>query len=204
MRYDGAVIPRRAAIRASIDGVAILHWREQRAQKQHQAIRILVVATDGLADEIFRITADLAHRRMPLHLETVFAHDRHVEFGGTHVIQRVPVVEQPDHRPDCAARIVVLGLREKQRGASFDIAQVDVVAQRRTHDPAPRRHREHDFRFGIVPFRHRVKADIGPRPHGRQNLRLGEHLCIRSNADLEILAPQSFRFEGFLDRRRFR
>ena len=55
------------------------------------------------------------------------------------VVEREVAVEQAHEGSDGRRRIVVLGLGEQQRGAAFDIAQVDVVAERGADDRALRR-----------------------------------------------------------------
>ena len=110
-----------------------------------------------------------------------------------HVVQRPARVEQPDERPDRAGGVVVLGLAQQQRRAPLDVAQVHVVAQGRADDPA----RAVDTASttsgsGLFHFDTGCSPTIAPVAHRRQRLALGEHLGVRPDADLEILAPQPF------------
>ena len=92
--------------------------------------------------------------------------------------------------PIAQARVVVLGLAEQQRAAPLDVAQVDVVAERRAADPAAAVDRQHDLGLGVVPARDRVQADRRARAHRRHRLALGEDLGVGPDADLEVLRPQ--------------
>ncbi len=112
------------------------------------------------------------------------------------------VVEQADERPDRAGRVVVLGLAEQERAAPLEVAQVDVVAERRADRLAAAVHRQHDFGLGIVPFRLRMDADLGADADRRHRRRLGEDLGVRSDADFEILRPGALRDQRLLDARR--
>ena len=87
--------------------------------------------------------------------------------------------------------VVVLGLAEQQRAAAFDVAQVDVVAERRAEDAAGTIYREHDLRLGIVPGRIGAHADPVAPADRRQRRRLGEDLRVRADRHFEILRPQS-------------
>ena len=142
--------------------VAVLRRREQRAEEQHEAVRILMLA-DRLADQIHGIAADLR--------TSSFAPSRRKPSGPSisssttrraHVVEREAVVEQADERADRAGGVVVLGLAEQQRAAAFEVAQVDVVAERRA-DGLRRgcSTDQHDFGLGIVPGRIRAHADLG-------------------------------------------
>ena len=53
------------------------------------------------------------------------------------------------------------------------------------------RHDEHDLRLGIVPRRHRVEAGLRQVADRRHGLRLGEHLGVGADADLQILRPHA-------------
>ena len=145
---------------------------------------------DRLTDKIGGIPADFGHRRCPGQFEPVRALDRHRQFGPPNVVERKAVVEKPDHRADGAGRVVVLGLAEQQRRASFDVAQVHIIAERRAHDAAFRVDREHDLGLRVVPGRNRVQAHRRAPPDRRHRLRLREDLGVGADADFEILRPQ--------------
>ena len=99
-------------------------------------------------------------------------------------------MEEPDEGPDRAGRIVVLRLAEQQRRPTFDIPQVDVIAERRTDDLAVGTNGKNDFRLRIVPLRDRMNTDRVTTSDRRHRLRLGEDLGVRPDADFEILRPQ--------------
>ena len=42
--------------------VAVGGWREEGAEKQQEAVRVLMVGVERLASDVSRITADLRHR----------------------------------------------------------------------------------------------------------------------------------------------
>ena len=115
---------------------------------------------------------------------------RQRQLGRAHVVEGEARVEQPDERPDRAGGVVVLGLAEQQRRAALDVAQVDVVAERRAPDPAAAVDREHHLGLGVVPARDRVQPDLGAPADRRHRLALGEDLGVRADADLEVLAPE--------------
>ena len=115
------------------------------------------------------------------------------------MVQRVAPVEQADERTQCRRRVVVLGLAQEECGATFEVPQVDVVAERRALDPAVARHREDDLGLRIVPTRARVQPHRRAPAHRRHRLGLGEHLGVGPDADFEILGPETFRDQGGLD-----
>ena len=87
--------------------------------------------------------------------------------------------------------VVVLGLAEQQRGAAFEIAQVDVVAERRADDRAARRRSAAPPPARDCSSASGVDADVGAAADRRHRLRLGEDLGVRADADLEILRPDA-------------
>ena len=70
-----------------------------------------------------------------------------------HVVDAEAAVEQAQERPDRAGRVVVLRLAEQQRAAALEVAQVDVVAQRRAPHGAAAVDEQHDLRLRVVPGR---------------------------------------------------
>ena len=178
--------------------VAILDRREHRAEKQHGAVGILVMLAEHLADEIGRIAADLRDRGKTLEPEAVVALDRKGHVHAPYVVERQGRIEQPQERPERAARIVVLAFAEQQRRAAFDVTQVDVIAEGGADDPAGRCRDDHHLGLRIVPARHRMDAGVEPGANGGHRLRLGKDLRVGPDADFEILAPGAL-----LDQHRF-
>ena len=101
-------------------------------------------------------------------------------------------------RADRAGRVVVLGLAEQQGRAAFDVAQVDVVAERGADDPAVGGDDEHDLGFRVVPRGGGMDAGIHAGADGGHRLGLGEDFGVRADADLEILAPGALLDQHFL------
>ena len=56
--------------------------------------------------------------------------------------------------------LLSLALPRRKRGAAFDIAQIDVVAEACAFHVALGVDREHYFRLGIVPAGYRVQSDL--------------------------------------------
>ena len=108
-----------------------------------------------------------------------------------HVVEREARVEEAHERPERGAGVLVLGLAEQQRAAALEIAQVDVVAERRADDAPVRGDDQHRLRLGVVPMRMRVEAGVGAAADRRHRLRLGEDLRVRADADLQILRPRA-------------
>ena len=106
-----------------------------------------------------------------------------------HVVHGELLVEQADERADRARRVVVLGLAEQQRAAAFEIAEIDVVAERRADDPAGAGHGQHHLRLGIVPLGLRVNADLRAGADRGERRTFREDLGVRTDADLEVLRP---------------
>ena len=146
---------------------------------------------ESLPHEIGRVAADQRHRAAAL--ETVVLGALHLQrdHGAADVVEREAPVEQADERPDRAARIVVLGFAEEQSAASFDIAEVHVVAERGAEDAAARIARQHDLRFRIVPLRLAAHADPIAPANRRQHRGLREHFCVGPDCDFEILRPKA-------------
>ncbi|MNE37804.1 hypothetical protein D3C80_1316730 [compost metagenome] len=149
--------------------MAILHRREHRAKEKDGAVRILMVTVQELRSEVFRRAADRLHGADTRHGETVLTLDQKRDLRLLHVFDGEAAVEQADERTDRAGGIVVLRLAEQEGGTAFEIAQVDVVAERRADDAAIGGDGEHHFRLRVVPLRFRVNADqcaAADRGHG--------------------------------------
>ena len=99
------------------------------------------------------------------------------------------VVEQPDERPDRAGRVVVLGLAEQQRPAALDVAQVDVVAERRADDPAARVDRSTTSGSGLFQIESGAHADRRAGPTEESTGDLVKTSASGPIADLEVLRP---------------
>src|SRR5207248_10999380 len=107
-----------------------------------------------------------------------------------------------DERPDRAGCIIVLGLAQQQRAAAFEVAQVDVVAERRAADFTAAIYHQHDFRLGVVPARIGAHADLRAPADARQRRRLGEDFRVGTDRDLEILRPEPVLDQRVLEPRR--
>jgi hypothetical protein len=97
---------------------------------------VSAAAVEELAHELGGVAADCGLRRAACEREAVLAFDSEVDFGAAHVVEREGCVEQPQERAARAVRVLVLGLAQQQRRAALEIAQVDVVAERRADDRA--------------------------------------------------------------------
>ncbi len=113
---------------------AVLGRGEEGTQKECKAVRILVILADGLGDQIEHVAADLGHGTDLGQGEAVLAFDGERDVRVADVIEAERAIEETDEGADRAGSVVVLGLAQQQRAAPFDVAQVDIVAQRRAHD----------------------------------------------------------------------
>src|SRR4030095_6645917 len=179
--------------------VPILCRREHRAEKEYESIGILVDRTDRLRNEIERIAADHRERAMSVENETVGTLDAHRELAAADVVDPEKIVEKTHERSDRARCVVVLRLAEQERAAPLEIAQIDIVAERRADSFASAVDGEHDLGLGIVPLRGGVNADVGTDAHRGHRLRLGEDLGIRPDADFEVLRPHTLRDQRVLE-----
>ena len=93
------------------------------------------LAPHRLRHQVERIAADHRERARALHHEAVGPAHLHRQVAAAHVGDAELAVEQADERADGAAAVVVLGLAQQQGAAAFEVAQVDVVAQRRALRP---------------------------------------------------------------------
>ena len=127
-RHDVADLVREALARA----VAVLGRREHRAEEQHQAVRDTggsgrsPGATRSSGSRLISPSSSRRRSAKPSGPSTRSASSRRA-----HVVDAEALVEQADERADRARRVVVLGLAEQQRAAALEVAQVDVVAERR-------------------------------------------------------------------------
>ena len=91
--------------------------------------------------------------------KTILAFYQQSYFGAPYIIERERAIEQADEWSDRGRSIVILRLAEKQCGSPFDIAQIDVVAERRSDNEAARINYQDDLWFGIIPSRGREHAN---------------------------------------------
>src|SRR5918993_1232538 len=87
---------------------------------------------------------------------------------------------------------------------SFDVAQIDVVAERGADDLAAAGGDHGDLRLRIVPGGDRMQADIGAEADRRHRLAFGEDFGIRADAYFQILRPGPSLDELCLDLHRLR
>src|SRR5690606_10110103 len=181
--------------------VPILRRREQSAAEQHESIRIVVLA-QGLADEIERVAADLAHVVGAFEAVAHGPVDNEVDVGLAHVVDGETLVEQADERADRARGGVVLGLAEQQGGAAFEIAQVHVVAERGADRFPLRVDHQHDLGLGIVPARIGAHANRCAGPNRGKYRRFREDFGVGADGDFEVLRPHAFGDQRVLERHR--
>ena len=158
-------------------------------EQKDEPVRIGVARADRLRGEIARIAADLGHRRAAFEPESVLALDDERDRRLPHVVERECRVEEAQEGADRATRVLVLRLAEQERRAPLEIAQIDVVGERRADDRAAGGDRERDLGLGIVPERGLVEAGVVARSDRRHRLALGEHLGVGADADFQILRP---------------
>ena len=143
---------------------AIGHGREHRSEQKNKSIWIGVVRANGLRDEIARVATDLGHRRAAIEPEAILTLDHERDRRLPHVVERECRVEEAQEGSDCATRILVLRLAKQKRRAPLEIAQIDIVGERRADDCAAGGDRERDFGFGVVPKRVAVESASSPDP----------------------------------------
>src|SRR5437764_782424 len=90
----GEAWPRRSS-KAAAALVAVLSRREQGAEEQDEAVRVLVLA-QRLAHQVERIAADLLHRAHALEPVIVAALDQQVHLRLAHLVDGEAVVEEAD------------------------------------------------------------------------------------------------------------
>ena len=127
-------------------------------------IRILVMPVDRLRDDIGRIAADLADRRRAFEPKPSGPSTVSVTVVVRTSSRLKPSSKKRMNGPTAHDALLSFALREKQRRPPFDVAQVDVVAERRADDLAGRCHGEHDLRLRIVPARFGIEV-----PHPRRS-----------------------------------
>ena len=144
------------------------------------------MAVHELTGQVGGGARDQGHRDGVVQPEAVLAVDLQPDLGGARVVKPEAPVEEPDERPDRAARVVVLGTPEQQGRASFEVPQVDVVAERGALDPPAGGDDQHHFRLGVVPRRVGMDADVRAGADRRHRLSLGEQFRIGAQPDLQV------------------
>ncbi len=161
-----------------------------RAEEQHEAVRVLVVAAGGRLHQVKRVARDLAEHVRARRLEAVGAADATRDALLHERVEREGLVEQSDPGPDGTAGGVVLGLAEEERAAPLEVAQVDVVADGGAHHAPVAGDGEHDLRLRVVPRRVASDANQLTGAHGCEHGRLGEDLGVRAEPHLQVLGPE--------------
>ena len=87
--------------------------REHGAEKQHEAVWVLVVGTDGMSDDLQRVTADLRHRAASCEGELIWPLHVEREIRLADVVHAEVLVKEPDERADRAGRVVVFRLAQE-------------------------------------------------------------------------------------------
>ena len=77
-----------------------------------------------------------------------------------HVVERKRRVEEAQKGANRATRVLVLRLAKQKRRAPLEIAQIDIVGERRADNRPGRSDRERHFRFGVVPKRLTVESGV--------------------------------------------
>ena len=177
--------------------------REHGAEKQHEAVWVLVVGTDGMSDDLQRVTADLRHRAAACEGEPIWPLHVEREIRLADVIHVEVLVKEPDKRADRTGRVVVFRLTQQQRAAALEVAQVDVVSECRADDSSRVADGQNNFWFRIVPLRLRVDADIRTGAHCGHRLTFRKNLGVRSDANLQVLGPHALFNQHVLEPARF-
>lgn len=74
--------------------VAVINGREHRAKEQEHAVRILMIRTHCLRDEVSRIATDHGHQASAYEPKTVDSIHCEVDLRGSHVVKREGFVEE--------------------------------------------------------------------------------------------------------------
>src|SRR5690606_40981002 len=122
--------------------------------------RVLVVRTVGGRHQVQYVAADLPQGAAAPQDVAVRALDAQVDVEPADGVETEAVVEQADERADGARGVVVLGAGQQQGAASLDVAEVDVVAERRAAHPTARVHDEDGLGLGVVPHRGAEHSDV--------------------------------------------
>jgi hypothetical protein len=151
-----------------------------------------------------QVPADLAHPGHVGDAESVEPFDYRLEAELARPLEREPVVEQPEERPDRARGVVVLRPPEEQRAPPLDVPEVHVVAERDGGDRAGLADGEHQLGLGVAPDRGRMDANPGAGAHRGHGRALREQFRVRADADLEVRGPHAPADQDLLDARRLR
>src|SRR2546428_1625936 len=113
--------------------VTVLCRSEQRPQKKHESVRVLVCCHD-LLDQFDGIATDLVHRVGPVEREALDTVHTQLNHLLSDMVQVEGVVEEADEGSNRAGCVVVLGLAQQQSAAALDVTQIDIVAQAGSDD----------------------------------------------------------------------
>src|SRR5580704_16876747 len=128
-------------------------------------------------------------------MKSIFTIDGHLNFHLPDVIKREALIEEPDEWSHCAAGVVVFRLAKEERGSAFDIAQIDVVAERCPFNLTGARNIEDHLGLRIIPGGHRMKPGVMAMPDGGHWLGLGEKLRVWPDPDFQVLRPETFSYQ---------
>ena len=113
------------------------------------------------------------------------------------------LVEEADERADRAGRVVVLRLAEQQRAAAFEVAQVDVVAERRADDAAAALTASTTSGSGLFHSDFGWMPTSAPVPTADIGCALVKISASGPMPDLEVLRPHPLRDQHVLQTPRF-
>jgi hypothetical protein len=114
--------------------VAILNRCKHCSQEQDRTVRIRMMRTEHVSDQVGRVAADPRHGAAAIQNKTVGALYRQRHLGLAHIVERKGPIEETQERSDRRRGVVVLCLAEQQGRAAFNIAQIDIVTERRADD----------------------------------------------------------------------
>ena len=135
---------------------------------------------------------------------TVFAGHRQRNIHLPDIVERKTLVEEADERPDRAGRVVVFRLGQKQRGPPFEIAQIDVVAERRAGNAAAEETTSTTSGSGLFQLDFGCRPASIPAPTDDSTGALVKISASSADADFEILAPGLLRDQHLLETHGFR
>jgi len=116
--------------------IAVLGGREEGSGEQRKAVRVLVMSAEGGTDQLFEGAADPRQIVLPFEPVPVRSLNSQRDVLIPEGLEVESAVEQANEGSDRTGRVVVLGHAEEQGAASLHVAQVHVVAQRRSADAA--------------------------------------------------------------------
>ena len=142
--------------------VTVLCRSEQRPQKKHESVRVLVCSHD-LLDQFDGIATDLVHRVGPVEREALDTVDTQLNHLLSDMVQVEGVVEEADEGSNRAGCVVVLGLAQQQSAAALDVTQIDIVAQAGSDDFGSAVYGQYNLWPGVVPGGVGTNANVAAR-----------------------------------------